>query len=185
MRTFVSLNLDEVTRKTVSDYLNKFRSSLDNRDIRKIKWESEDKFHITMFFIGDINESIKDNLIKDLDEIGNLSIGNINFSFKKIGAFPGLKNPRVLFVDCANEGTKLSDLYKYVADIMAKYGFKQNNKFKPHITIGRVRKNEYVNFEDVNVVCKNEKFVISDLYLMKSILSSEGSKYEVLHRIRL
>ena len=185
MRTFVSLNLDEKTRKIVSEYLDKFKSLLDDRDIKKIKWEPEDKFHITLFFIGDINESMKDNLINDLNEISNLEIGEINFTLKNINAFPDLKNPRVLFVDCINKDTKLSVLYKNVIDIMTKNGLKQDKRLKPHITIGRVRKNENVHLDNVSVVCNNEKFVIRDLFLMNSLLSSEGSKFGVIHRIRL
>jgi len=185
MRAFISLNLDEKTREEVMKYKNILRDKLNRNDLEKIKWEAEDKYHITLFFIGDIKDGLKNLLKQELDNIGNLNIGEIEFEFEKISAFPDLRNPRVIYLDVKDKGGKSFVLSKEVEDKMNFLMIEQNKKFVPHITLGRVRKNERIQMRDINIECKGEKFTVGNMCLMKSTLTSKGSYYEEVHRVEL
>lgn len=185
MRVFISLNLDDRTRKGVKKYKGLLRDSLNEEDLNRIKWEAEDKYHITLFFIGDIKDGLKNILKQELDEISNLNLGKIEFEFDKIAAFPDLRNPRVIYLDVKDEEKKSFALSKAVEDKMNFFGFVQNKKYVPHITLGRVRKNERIQMRDINIKCKGEKFTVDNVCLMKSTLTSKGSVYEEVHRVDL
>ena len=185
MRTFISLNLDTGAREIVKKYKEELRNMMDAENAEKIKWEAEDKYHITLFFIGDIKDGLKNILKQELDEISNLNIGKIEFEFDKIAAFPDLRNPRVIYLDAKDEEKKSFALSKAVEDKMNFFGFVQNKKYVPHITLGRVRKNERIQMRDINIKCKGEKFTVDNVCLMKSTLTSKGSVYEEVHRVEL
>jgi 2'-5' RNA ligase len=185
MRAFISLNLDEKTREEVKKYKNILRDKLNRNDLDNIKWEAEDKYHITLFFIGDVKDGLRNLLKQELDNIGKLNIGKIEFEFDRVSAFPDLRNPRVLYLDVKDNGGKSFVLSKEVEDRMNFLGFEQNKKFVPHITLGRVRKNERIQMRDVNIKCEGEKFTIVDMCLMKSMLTSRGSYYDEVHRVKL
>lgn len=185
MRAFISLNLDKATKELVKKYRDELRNIMGSDIAEKIKWEAEDKYHITLFFIGDIKDGLKNIMIQELDNIGNLNIGEIEFEFERISAFPDLKNPRVLFLDVKDKEKKSFVFSKEVEDKMNLFGFKQDKKYVPHITLGRVRKNERIQLKDMNVECENEKFTAKYVCLMKSALTSKGSYYEEVHRVVL
>lgn len=185
MRAFISLNLDDKTRIDVKKYKDMLKDGMNREELMKIKWETEDKYHITMFFIGDIKDGLKNILIQELDNIGNLNIGKIEFEFDKVSAFPDLRNPRVLFLDVKDKEKKSFLLSKEVEDKMNMFGFEQRKKYVPHITLGRVRKNERIQMKDINMECKGEKFTAENVCLMKSTLTSKGSYYEEVHRVEL
>ena len=185
MRVFISLNLEKGTQKLVKKYKDELRSSMDTDEAEKIKWEAEDKYHITLFFIGDIKDGLKNLLKQELDNIGNLNIGEIEFEFDKVSAFPDLRNPRVLYLDVKDKGGKSFVLSKEVEDKMNFLMIEQNKKFVAHITLGRVRKNERIQMRDINIECEGEKFTVVDMCLMKSTLTSKGSYYEEVHRVEL
>ena len=69
MRTFISLNLDKGAREIAKKYKEELRNMMDAENAEKIKWEAEDKYHITLFFIGDIKDGLKNILKQELDEI--------------------------------------------------------------------------------------------------------------------
>ncbi|MFA7359456.1 MAG: RNA 2',3'-cyclic phosphodiesterase [Candidatus Kapaibacterium sp.] len=185
MRTFISLNFNKGTMGLIKGYRDELRNMMDNDETEKIKWEAEDKYHITLFFIGDVKDGLKNIIIQKLDNIGNLNIGKIAFEFDKISAFPDLRNPRVLFLDVKDKEKKSFLLSKEVEDKMNMFGFEQRKKYVPHITLGRVRKNEGIQMMDINIECKGEKFMAENVCLMKSTLTSKGSYFEEVHRVEL
>lgn len=178
MRTFISLNFDAETRKIIAGYKNKIRGLLTEDDKRKIKWESEDKYHITLYFLGETSQSQAEQISAAMNTFTAKDIGDIGFNLKCISAFPDRKNPRVLFVDVLNPDGKSFVLSRKINDMMSVYGFKNDKVFKPHITIGRIKRNYEVNFENINQSCNNEFIKISKLYFMSSILNKEGSSYK-------
>ena len=185
MRAFISLNFDSVTMELIKGYRDELRNMMDNDESGKIKWETEDKYHITLFFIGDVKDGLKNIVIQELDNIGNLNIGKIAFEFDKISAFPDLRNPRVLFLDIKDKERKSYVVSKEVEDKMNMFGFEQRKKYVPHITLGRVRKNERIQMKDINIECKGEKFTAENVCLMKSTLTSKGSYFEEVYRVEL
>lgn len=185
MRTFISLNFDAETRKIIAEYKNKFRSLLTENDKRKIKWESEDKYHITIYFLGETSKTQVEQISAEMKMFASLGLGEIGFNLKGISAFPHMKDPRVLFVDILNHDGKSYLLCRKINAMMSAYGFKNDKVYKPHITIGRIKRNCKVNFSSINQICNNEFAKISRLFFMSSILNKEGSSYNEIMSVSL
>ncbi len=185
MRTFISLNLDDRARRAVKKYKELLKKAISEEEQSKIKWETEDKYHITLFFLGDVKDAMKRLINEKIDEISNLNIGKIDFEFERISAFPNLKNPRLIYLDVLDKEKKSFALSEAVDDYMNFLGFEKDKKYVPHITLGRVRRDKRLHLNDINIECENEKFTVNGVSLMKSTLTFKGSIYEELHRVEL
>jgi 2'-5' RNA ligase len=182
MRTFISLNLEGETVLILKEFQKRVKDSLGFTESKKVKWESSDKFHITLFFTGDIDTDKVDKLKEDLKTIRT---GTIYLKLNKLNAFPNMHNPRVLFTEVLEKGNKLSGLSEAINIIMTGYGYEQSSKFHPHVTLGRVRRDMRLQGVRECAVTVKSDFEISELHIMKSVLSREGSVHESIFCMRL
>lgn len=99
---------------------------------------------------------------------------------KGIGAFPNRKNPAVIWAG-VEKNTELMELQRRVSNLTKEYAneFKKRS-FKPHITLGRVKNEEKVDFFDEPG--QKEEIVVNVHYftLKKSELKAEGSRHKLL-----
>ena len=102
---------------------------------------------------------------------------------KGVGGFPNFKNPRVIWVGIEKNGAeKLTELANEIGTKLTTLGFEKEKKFKPHLTIFRIRK----KIGDISAIMKDfeaEEFgteIISKIKLKKSVLSPKGPEYSDL-----
>jgi len=178
MRCFISLNLDSGTKTLVQKVRNDFKSLLDEATKDSIKWESIDKYHMTLFFLGDVESNILSAISDYLEKI-EFSFDKIYLSGSEVSAFPDMKRPRVLIMPLEDKENFSSGVFEKICGVLNSFGFKPEKKFHPHITLGRVRRDKKINllhFKDkVNF---RIEFSVSDFWLMESKLSSYGSVYK-------
>jgi RNA 2',3'-cyclic 3'-phosphodiesterase len=184
MRAFISINIDEETKKKIREIQNDVKSHLDEFTKNSIKWEEYDKFHITLFFLGDVIEKQISIVLNELNILDtDKKYGKMNFKGTELNAFPNLKNPRVLIIELINAGNRVFDLYEDIYNSLSKCGFKADKKFHPHITLGRVRKDKKIRFKKIEEKkIEDLEFVINDFFLMESKIDSSGSKYNVIKK---
>jgi RNA 2',3'-cyclic 3'-phosphodiesterase len=187
MRAFISLNLSEEKKKDVFGIQSEVKKLLDSNTIDSIKWEGRDKFHQTIFFLGDVTENIIQNISTDLEKIKNkINFNEIKFNATGINAFPKLRYPRVLIVELENPDRRAFLLYDKICEKLNAYGFKPDKKFHPHITLGRVKRDKKINLEFLrNKIKTNFNFTLKDFYLMESKLDSHGSVYREIKRFTI
>jgi len=178
MRVFISLNLNGETRAILRNFQKSVKEDLGFSESGKVKWESPDKFHITMFFIGDCSDNKVEELKEAFKKIQEESIGTISMNFGKLNAFPNMFKPRVLFTEVIEKEGKLIKLNDAINRIMRRNGYEENAKFHPHITLGRVRRDVSLQGVKENSVIVKHSFDIQGLNIMKSVLSREGSTHE-------
>jgi|WetSurMetagenome_2_1015567.scaffolds.fasta_scaffold115174_2 RNA 2',3'-cyclic 3'-phosphodiesterase len=187
MRVFISLNLSEEKKREVFEIQNDVKKLLDSSIIDFIKWEGRDKFHQTIFFLGDVTDNIVKDISADLEKIkSEINFNEIKFSTICINAFPKLRYPRVLIVELENPDGNALRLYDKICEKLITYGFKPDKVFHPHITLGRVRRDKKINLEFLkNRIETNFSFSLNDFYLMESKLDSKGSVYKEIKRFTL
>ena len=172
MRLFVAALLPGEVRQSLGEFTNSLKPNIDG-----VKWEKEEKLHITLKFLGETDEQ---NAAKVSDIVGGLAQKYSPFrtSVKNIGGFPGLDNPRVLYIGLSpNE--ELSAFQREIEAGLETLGFaREKRRFIPHVTIGRVRK----RFGIKAPVPMPQKvgFEISSIGIIKSELKPEGSVYSPL-----
>ncbi len=187
MRVFISLNLAEEKKKEVLEIQSEVKKLLGRDMFESIKWEGRDKFHHTLFFLGDVEEKMVREISAGLGKIkSEVDFKEMEFIATGINAFPKLRYPRVLIVELENADNNAFRLYEKICEKLNNYGFKPDKQFHPHITLGRVRRDKKINLEFLKDKIKtNLSFTLDDFYLMESKLDSRGSMYKEIKRFSL
>lgn len=184
IRTFIAIDVPE----KIKDEIFEIEKELIKSAGEGIKWEGKEKFHITLKFLGDVNEEAINSIHQVLNESLN-GFGKFSVVYKGIGAFPDLKNPRVIWIGCEDPTGKLFELQKIVEEKMSELGFEREDKeYHPHITLGRVKKAKNISnlikkIESINFEARTGE--VEEVLIMKSDLKPSGSVYSVLRKIKL
>lgn len=183
IRTFIAFETPENIRNHIKEVQDQFKST--NADVR---WEPSEKFHITIKFLGNVNDTILPTII---DSISNVCKEYQPFEvrYENIGFFPNKRNPRVIWVGCTDLSGALNSLKKRFDEILIPFGFDiEKRTFHPHVTLGRMKSTKNIN----NLISLVEKItfnpvetIINEIVFMKSTLFSHGSQYSVLKIINL
>ena len=158
-------------------------------DIDHIRMVNPRSMHLTLKFLGDMK---KDVLDKIGDVLSDIACRRSSFAVKAagIGAFPNLKNPKVLFVPLTGETEALIDMAARLEKALIPYGIDPEKiSFKPHLTLGRVKAPKQLGlirkraktFENVSF----GDFRVEELILYRSDLRPEGARYTPLAGARL
>lgn len=173
MRTFVAV---EITNEAILDEIKKIQNELKIR----AKPVNVKNMHFTLEFLGEITESMSDDVQKALKSI---VFEPFTLSFRGIGAFPKPKFPRVVWIGTDDlGGGKLKELASKVEDSLTPLGFKSDKPFKPHVTIFRIKSKigditkDLKRFENVELGSQQ----VTKIKFKKSILTPDGPVYSDL-----
>ena len=171
MRTFISIDIPEKVKKEIK----KIQDELPGFYGKKTELEN---LHLTLKFLGEINEDKLEKVKKRLREI------KFNFfetEIDSIGVFSE-KFIRIVWLHLNN----CKRLQKEVDDKL-KDLFEVERRFMSHLTIARVKKikDKKKFLEELKKLeIPKIKFNVDEFYLMKSELSKDGPKYEVIERYK-
>ena len=174
-RLFVALKIPEYIRETIIKIRN---DAIPNP--QKYKWEDKDKIHLTLKFIGEVNDDLIQPITKDILFIEEYN--KINCILSKFGFFYRNGKPSILWLGL-NLNHEIFNLVEKLNKELEKFSIPAEHKrFKPHLTIIRLKGNEgkeFVgNFKSKNVPEIN--FTANEVSLIKSELLPAGSKYKEL-----
>ncbi len=186
-RLFVALEIPD----TVRQYLEGIQANL-RRAGTPVKWVRPEGIHLTLKFLGDVASHRAEELTRALEKAVT---GCAPFQLQpaEVGAFPSVRNPRVIWVGLEGESAALNGLHKGVERAMRKRGFPgERRPFTPHLTLGRVRRDatrsdlEALGRAMVDLdaeVCA--PWDVASLALIRSQLFPDGARYTILSRIPL
>lgn len=154
-----------------------------------VKWVDPELMHVTMKFLGNIDNvaiaSIESSLtgVAERHQATNLTTG-------PCGAFPTLFRPRVFWLGLEGDVAALEALAADVSTTLSASGVEGDNRpFQPHITIGRLRRNEVppAGFEEIatNLELATVEVRFDRLQLIRSVLGNSGPAYTVLSEWQL
>jgi len=169
MRTFVAI---EVNNKDVLNSIHKIQTELNI----KAKPVELHNMHFTVQFLGEVSEEM---IEKISDALNSIEFSEFSISFVSIGVFPKPNFPRVIWIGTNDGVNELEKLAEVIRLKLTHLGFSPDKKFKPHVTIFRV-KNKIEDISD-----KLEKFssyyfgkqTVSEIKLKKSELTPNGPIY--------
>lgn len=169
MRLFIAALIPEEIKRLISEYIKGLRPNIDG-----VKWEKSDKLHVTLKFLGEVDDSKLAQISSSLDSLYRKH-PPFKMNITRLGGFPGLRNPRVLFMGLS-ENEELSELHTEIQEQLGALGFERDGrKFIPHVTIGRVKKKFAI--KDTLPLPEKAAFEIRNIGLIKSELNKEGSVY--------
>lgn len=186
MRAFIAIELP----KEIKKYLAGLQEQLKTAGA-DVKWVAPENIHLTLKFLGEIDEK-KVNQVKEiLAEVG----GNKNsfpIRLSSLGAFPKINFPRIIWVGIDQGSAETEEIVRGLEQNFSQIGIpKEGRPFSSHITIGRMRSslNRQKLVQELNNLVNKRKdnleFLATKITLFKSTLTPKGPVYETLKEISL
>ena len=174
MRLFVAVYLPEELQKRV------WKAG----DVVEGPWKREpvEKLHITLKFVGEVDEK----RFREIDEVlSGIKHPPFDVEIVGAGAFPSTKNPRVVWIGARGEG--LFSLQREVEEALLSLGIpREAREFVPHVTLGRARgRIDISSFLEKFSERSFGKFTVREFTLVRSYLKPGGSEYEIIRRYPL
>jgi len=179
MRTFIALELSSEATKELA----RLQQEIKEIDI-DVKWSEPRNIHLTLKFLGNTEEEKIEEIKNILNEISS-DEKPFEITLFKLGAFPNLDYPKVLWVGIDKNCSEVERIAKTLEDNLEKIGFqKEERSFSAHLTLGRVKsgKNKIKLKEKlISSPVEPKLSVIKSITLFKSELTPKGPIYNSLH----
>ena len=144
------------------------------------RWITPDRMHLTLRFIGEVEEPVFDDIRLSLSGIDGQAL---MLSARGIATF-GDKKPRVIYAGI-DRTEPLLRLKQKIDAVLMKIGIGSDceRKYMPHITLARLGAHAHHarigGFLTANSLFSAEPFEVNEFHLYSSVLSGEGSIYTI------
>ena len=183
IRAFIAIEIDPVTASQIAAAIEQLKARS-----AAIRWVGAGNFHLTLKFLGNIDESKIEPIGAALSDALR-PFPRLTINAKGLGVFPNPKRPRVVWVGLV--GSQLVSLQAKVESALTPLGFAPEEKnFTPHLTIGRWRRGERADrsFEQELGTWSDREFgatSIDEVILFQSDLKPAGAIYRRLKVVTL
>ena len=184
MRTFIAIDLPNDIKDVIAGLQERLKVPAAD-----VKWVAPENVHLTLKFLGEIDEAKLDKVIKIIEGSAGNTHG-FQLRLSSLGAFPKINFPRVIWVGIDRGEKEAKEIAEELEEKIAKIGIpKEERSFSSHITIGRVRsaKNRDKLLKGLEAEAREFpnseaglEFYVSKITLFKSTLSAQGPTYEAL-----
>jgi 2'-5' RNA ligase len=179
MRLFVAAEIDAATREKICATQARVREACVGW---KASWTGRDAFHLTLKFLGEVDEARVEGIAAALALAGE-GHAPIAATFATVGAFPPRGVARIVWLGVEAGAAALIELAADVDRRLAALDFPSETRaFHPHLTLARVR--QPGGRLPVMVV----ETIAADLQaicLYRSQLGGRPAKYSVITRVPL
>jgi 2'-5' RNA ligase len=150
----------------------------------RVTWVRPENFHITLKFLGEVNSDSVE-VLKILGAQVAASAQRFELTFDTVGAFPTVHRPRVLWIGASSAPPEILSLHERLEKELTKMGFEEEERFTPHVTVGRIKDERPVRAGQLpQLISQIGSFacraLITHLTLMESQLSPSGAIYTPL-----
>lgn len=147
--------------------------------IEGVKWQSKSQMHLTLRFIGEVDEETADEVV---DELRQVQIQPFDINLGHIGTFPESGKPKVIWIGIA-PNKRLQELHGQLENACQDVGLEPDDRsFKPHITLGRNKSadpEKIIKYVDHQVVPDFDPIPVRDFCLFRSELTPRGAIYHI------
>jgi 2'-5' RNA ligase len=187
-RLFIALNIPEEIKQKIIEMRRNLINQIPGNQYERLRWEPKEKFHLTLKFIGDVNDLLADEIPNHLDFIEEYK--KVNCELTKFGFFYNKRVLKILWV-----GFKVDELLNKLVEelnkkLLAVSGGSiplDTREFRVHITLLRIKTNlgkDFITgFEQF--IIPETKFIAENISLFKSELLPEMSKYVEIKKYNL
>jgi 2'-5' RNA ligase len=138
-----------------------------------IKWMKEENFHITVAFVGYVDESMIPEICQKVNEaVENFEAFDLEFDRIELGPDP--RDPKMVWLT----GEPCVELGMLNEEVERALGMRPmaHKEFTPHITLGRIRKLKWDELAEKPEI--SEKMIVSMTVDSVSIMESKGGGAE-------
>ena len=199
IRAFLAVELSQELQAGLAAVQQELKHRIEpelKRDMR-ISWTQPASIHLTLKFLGDMDEQVIDPLLVVVEQAIGSQIA-VNVSLERLGAFPRPQSPRVLWVgplenwDRGAEAKRIAEIHGAIEQACEGLGFLRETKpFSPHLTLARIRVGErqvgaaLAKGGVLDRPLSLGSLAVESVVLIKSELRPTGSVYTKLWEVRL
>lgn len=185
MRLFVALEVP----KTAVDYMDRMQSQL-KQEIKADRWQPLGNFHLTLHFLGEVQEDLVPALIQDIDMVSSI-IAPFTLELGKFGVFPHGGKPRVLWLGLNGNRKSLEQLHLLLGKRFDMHqGLNYDDRpYRPHITLARGPQippdKALLELSERMLEEPAPRWEVHSVHLYRSLLRPDGAVHTMLHSARL
>lgn len=182
LRVFCAIDLPDDVRARAAARIAGLRAAFPHV---RASWERAEKLHVTLKFIGEI-EPMRVSDLSQAAERAASGRERFELVISGAGAFPPRGAARVLWLGVGDSSGGLKRLAARLEDECEAVGFaRERRQFSPHLTIARLR--EPRDAHGLTAAHTSEdfaeaRFKVSELLVVRSVLSPSGSHYTTVSR---
>jgi 2'-5' RNA ligase len=177
-RLFIAVDITESIRNDLRNEVYK------NESIGKVSWVKPDNLHITLKFLGNVSAGDIDRIAAIMDKAAT-GKGEITLTYTKMGVFPNLSRPRVLWVGFEEPSRALKGIVMELEEGLSSLlgTAKEKRPFVPHLTVARIKDHKYAKHVKLSEFIKKGvnlaegSFKVSQIVLYNSELKPSGAVY--------
>lgn len=180
IRAFIAIDLPPAFLEAIGSLQDELKSRT-----KGIRWVKSGNIHLTLKFLGDIQEE----LLGELGEILTTACkahAPFELSMGRPGGFPNIERPRVIWLGLEGELEKLDALKQEIEKGCQPAGFpREKRSFHPHLTLGRIKDWRKASAKLADLFCRSEKapadrFSVKAIHIYRSDLTRDGAVYTKL-----
>lgn len=181
MRAFLGIPISDDLKHKILDIQRKFS----NFDIKFVETKN---LHFNLKFFREIDDENIEKLRQTIEEISK-KYEPFEIEIKELGVFPNKNYIRVVWIGVKEGYNALVSLAEDIQNSIENLGFPREEKFVPHLTLGRIRSAR--NKEELKMLVNEMENIeigrmrVDTVILFKSILSLTGPKYEEVFSIKI
>ena len=199
IRAFLAVELSHELRAQLATVQQELTRSIEpemKRD-RRISWAQPASIHLTIKFLGDMDEQVVDPLLVAVEQAIGSQIA-VNVPLERLGAFPRPQNPRVLWVgpsenwELGIEAKRVTEIQGAIEQVCEGLRFlRETRPFSPHLTLARIKEGERhvgVALAKGGVLDRQlslGSLAVESVVLMQSELKPTGSVYTKLWEVKI
>src|SRR5699024_454536 len=178
---FIAIKLPQRLKEQLSRWQESLKTAVSYK-----QWPHRDDLHITLKFLGDVDDEKIKELHQKLTELTLLK--SFYTTVESIGTFGSKERPRVVWAG-VHLTKSLSFLQKKVEESAAEIGFLNDSRtYSPHITLAK-KWNGPANEEMLTNILQEIKEEVFSLFINEVVLyeihPKRNPKYKVLYNYRL
>lgn len=184
LRLFVAIEIPEKHKISIEKAIQPVRLALQG----PIRWVPRESWHATVKFLGQVPEQRLPRVAQIIERVA-AAAAPVETKLTDLGAFPGLRRARVLWVGLDDPVGALVSLASSLEKGFGRAGFrKESRALRPHVTIARLRAQLPVAEALAGagpLRLDASAIPVDDVVLFRSHLSSRGAAYEAVARFPL
>lgn len=184
LRTFIAVELnDDIRARLIS------LQQLLGRTGADVKWVEPDNLHITLLFLGEVDERALNDVCGAVTE-ACATVPPFFLSVQRLGSFGNPRRPRTLWTGVREGHEELVGLHDKIEKPLLNLGYRREDRaYTPHITLGRVRSERgvegLIRALGTQANWLGGEAEVSEVVVMSSELLPEGPVYSILSRAEL
>ncbi len=174
------------TTKRIYEHVERLEEEF--KGAMKGKWVDIQNLHMTLQFLGNIDEEKAVEVIKNIQNITE-RFAPFSIKYRSIGAFPSIEKARILWIGVGDGSNKLKAMAKEIKKINKRSGINPDSKpFHPHVTVCRIKEADGKKVSRIIKKYRNYNFgedFVNKIALIKSTLTPVSPVYTIIEEFYL